>query len=77
MAKNNYIGRSRGVSRLYAHLILVTKYRLPAINDVMKIYLQKTSRELCEKWQCECIEVNGEEDHLHMNVSLRTANAVK
>ena len=66
MAKNSYIARSRGVSRLYAHLILVTKYRKPAINNEMKIYLQKISVELCQKWQCECIEVNGEEDHLHL-----------
>ena len=29
-------------------------------------YLQKISVELCQKWQCECIEVNGEENHLHV-----------
>ncbi len=29
-------------------------------------YLQKTSVELCKKWQAECIEVNGEENHLHV-----------
>ncbi len=66
MSKNNYIARSRGVSRLYAHLILVTKYRLPTMSDEMKAFLQEIAKELCQKWQCECIEVNGEEDHLHL-----------
>lgn len=66
MPKNNYIARSRGVSRLYAHLILVTKYRLPTMNEEMRTYLQKIAQELCQKWQCECLEVNGEEDHLHL-----------
>ena len=28
--------------------------------------LDKISSELCQKWQCECIEANGEEDHLHL-----------
>ncbi|MGB5632005.1 MAG: IS200/IS605 family transposase, partial [Waterburya sp.] len=28
--------------------------------------LQQLSVELCHKWQCDCIEVNGEEDHLHV-----------
>ena len=66
MPKNNYIARSRGVSRLYAHLILVTKYRLPTMSEEMKTYLQKIAQDLCQKWQCECLEVNGEEDHLHL-----------
>ncbi len=66
MPKNNYIPRSRGVSRLYAHLILVTKYRLPTMSNEMIAFLQEISKELCQKWQCECIEVNGEEDHLHL-----------
>ncbi len=66
MPKNNYIARSRGVSRLYAHLILVTKYRLPTMSEEMMTYLQEIAHDLCQKWQCECLEVNGEEDHLHL-----------
>ena len=49
MPKNNYIARSRGVSRLYAHLILVTKYRLPTMSDEMRTYLQEIAAELCQK----------------------------
>lgn len=66
MPKNNYIARSRGVSSLYAHLVLVTKYRRASMSPKMLTRLKEISVELCEKWQCECIEVNGEEDHLHL-----------
>lgn len=64
--QNKYIARSRGVSRLYGHLILVTKYRLPTMSLEMSQFIQQSSIELCQKWQCECIEANGEEDHLHL-----------
>ena len=66
MSNSKYLPRSRGVSRLYAHLVLGTKYRLDTMSPKMIEYLQKTSVELCQKWQAECIEVNGEENHLHV-----------
>lgn len=66
MSHSKYLPRSRGVSRLYAHLVLVTKYRLDTMSPKMIEYLQQVSVELCQKWQSECIEVNGEENHLHV-----------
>ena len=66
MSHSQYLPRSRGVSRLYAHLVLVTKYRLDIMSPKMIEYLQQISVELCQKWQAECIEVNGEENHLHV-----------
>ena len=66
MSKASYIGRSRGVSRLYAHLVLVTKYRNDVISPDILFRLQELSAELCQKWQCDCIDANGEEDHLHV-----------
>ena len=66
MSKTSYIGRSRGVSRLYAHLILVTKYRNNVITPEILFRLQQLSVELCQKWQCDCVDANGEEDHLHV-----------
>lgn len=66
MPHSKYLPRSRGVSRLYAHLVLVTKYRLDTMSPKMIEYLQQTSVESCQKWQVECIEVNGEENHLHI-----------
>ena len=66
MTKSSYIARSRGVSRLYAHLVLVTKYRNNVITPDILLRLQELSVELCQKWQCDCIDANGEEDHLHV-----------
>ena len=66
MTKSSYIARSRGVSRLYAHLVLVTKYRNDVITPDLLLRLQELSVELCQKWQCDCIDANGEEDHLHV-----------
>lgn len=66
MSKTSYIARSRGVSRLYAHLVLVTKYRNNVITPDILLRLQQLSVELCQKWQCDCIDANGEEDHLHV-----------
>ena len=47
MSKTTYIARSRGVSRLYAHLVIVTKYRQDVINPDILLRLQQLSVELC------------------------------
>ncbi|MBD2073344.1 IS200/IS605 family transposase [Phormidium sp. FACHB-592] len=66
MPTNRYIARSRGVSRLYAHLVLTTKFRLKVIPPAMLQRLQAIMADLCTKWQCELLECNGEADHLHL-----------
>jgi len=66
MNNNSYIARSRGVSRLYGHLILITKYRLKTMSPEMTNFIQQSSVDLCNKWQCHCIDANGTEDHLHL-----------
>jgi putative transposase len=58
--------RSRGVSRLYAHLVLTTKYRRKVITQPMLERMGEIMRDLCEKWQCECLEFNGEPDQVHL-----------
>jgi putative transposase len=66
MTKSRYIARSRGVSRLYAHLVLTTKFRLKVMPPEILQRLQEVMVDLCKKWQCELLECNGEEDHLHL-----------
>lgn len=66
MPRNSYIARSRGVSRLYAHLVLTTKYRYDVIHPKMLQRLKEIVKDLCEKWQCDLIECNGEPNHLHV-----------
>ena len=68
MSKNydDLISSARSVSSLKAHLVLVPKYRRPLFNDEMLIRLEKIVKDLLAKWNCRCIEVNGEKDHLHV-----------
>ena len=64
--KERYIARSRGVSSLHAHLVLTCKYRKSKITGSILVRLKEITQDLCDKWQCECIEVNGEPNHLHL-----------
>ena len=48
------------------HLVLVTKYRKQCFTDEMLDRLQVLCRDLCEKWDVELIEFNGEADHVHL-----------
>lgn len=64
--KQRYIARSRGVSKLYAHLVITNKYRHQLITEPMLDRLKEITQDLCDKWQCECIEVDGESEHLHL-----------
>lgn len=62
----DYNPRSRGVSRLYAHLVLTPKYRRRVITQEMLERLGELVEELCVKWRCELLEFNGEADHVHI-----------
>ena len=48
------------------HLVLVTKYRRKVINSQIKAKLQEIFTDLLVKWECELLEFNGEEDHVHL-----------
>jgi putative transposase len=64
--KREYKPRSRGVSSLYAHLVLTTKYHYGVMTEPMLKRLKEIIKELCGKWQCEYIEGNGEPNHFHL-----------
>ena len=56
----------RAISDLKAHLVLTTKYRRKVFTRAMIERLQAIVRELCCKWDCKMIEVNGEQDYIHL-----------
>jgi len=64
--KREHKPRSRGVSNLHAHLVLTTKYRYNVITEPMLERLKEILKELCEKWQCDYVEGNGEPNHFHL-----------
>lgn len=61
-----YKSHSRAVSNLKAHLVLTTKYRRKVITAAMLKRLGEIFNDLCQKWGCEVMEFNGEEDHVHL-----------
>ena len=66
MSVKKFIRTARSVSDLKAHLVLTTKYRKKIITSPILKRMEKVIRDFCEKWNCECIEFNGEADHVHL-----------
>lgn len=64
--KEDFISRARGVSDLKAHLVLTTKYRRKVFTGEMINRLHEILKELLKKWDCEVVDFNGAEDHVHL-----------
>ena len=62
----SYKSSGRSVCDLKAHLVLVTKYRRKFISPAMLERLAQLMQHICQKWGCQCIEFNGEADHVHL-----------
>jgi putative transposase len=54
------------------HIVFVTKYRRKVIPEML-IYLDKAFAEILTAWNCELIEFGGEEDHVHLLISIKPA----
>lgn len=52
--------------KLTYHLVIVTKYRHKYIDTKIMDRLVEITKNLFEKWNCDLIEMNGEEDHIHI-----------
>lgn len=64
--KDDLISSGRAISDLKAHLVLTTKYRRKVFDQEILIFWVNTVSDLCQKWDCKLIEVNGESDHIHI-----------
>lgn len=51
---------------LQYHLVLVTKYRNPVLQGVVKESVYATIRQICKDKGCKILELNGEADHIHL-----------
>lgn len=54
----------------FVHLVLITKYRKNAINKKILRRIEELIRETCLQMQSELLEFNGEDDHVHLLVSV-------
>lgn len=58
------------VYKLNYHLVLVSKCRRKCFNGDMLDRLKVIITELCQKWEVELLELNGEADHVHLLLDL-------
>lgn len=58
------------------HLVFVTKYRRDVLTSTMLDRLKEIFDETCKQMDCELLEFGGEDDHVHMMVSVHPKVAV-
>lgn len=57
------------VFQLHVHLVFVTKYRKSVFSKPILDSLKSIFAKVCNDFEAELIEVNGEEDHVHLLVN--------
>ena len=66
---NSYLKKRHSVSQLVVHLVFTTKYRRKLFDDYMIQQLHDSFISACEKLECDLLEMDGEEDHVHLLIS--------
>ena len=68
MNKSEEYNKNRhAVYKLQYHLVVVTKYRHPVIEEQLKDRLIDISYDIIEnRWKSEIIEINTDKDHIHI-----------
>lgn len=51
---------------LQYHMVFVTKYRKPVLEGPVKVLVYQTIRDICEEKGLTILELNGEQDHVHI-----------
>jgi putative transposase len=64
------------VYKNHVHLVFVTKYRRDVLTKTMLERLNEIFTETCEQMDCELLEHNGEDDHVHLMVAVHPKIAV-
>lgn len=68
MSESEEYNKNRhAVYKLRYHLVVVTKYRHPVIEELLKDRLIDISYDIIEnRWKSEIIEINTDKDHIHI-----------
>ncbi|SDJ93884.1 putative transposase [Actinopolyspora mzabensis] len=61
---------------MHAHLVFVTKYRHPVFTDTHLRRMHEVMRQVCEDFETELEEFNGEANHVHLLVNFPPKVAV-
>jgi putative transposase len=54
---------------LHTHLVFVTKFRHKVFGDRHLTRLEEIMRAVCTHFECELVEFNGENNHVHLLVN--------
>jgi len=67
MEKSSEIRTGRHcVFKLHVHLVFVTKYRQKVFTDKILKDLEVIFRDVCQNFETELVEMNGEEDYIEL-----------
>lgn len=66
---SDYQRKRHSVSKLVVHLVFTTKYRQKLFDGYMIQQLKEAFVSACDKLECELLEMDGEQDHVHLLVS--------
>jgi putative transposase len=64
------------VSAMHVHLVFVTKYRTNVFNEAMLRRCEDIMIEVCDSFEAELREFNGDHDHVHLLVHYPPKTAV-
>jgi len=54
------------VFNMHIHLVFVTKYRHAVFSKEMLLYLKNIFNSICDDFESDLIEFDGEKDHVHL-----------
>ncbi|WP_103542771.1 IS200/IS605 family transposase [Streptomyces sp. SM1] len=64
------------IFRMHVHLVFVTKYRHSVFGDRHLTRCEEIMRAVCEDFEAELVEFNGENNHVHLLVNFPPKVAV-
>lgn len=66
---HDYLRKRHSVTKLVVHLVFTTKYRKKLFDRYMIQQLKEAFESSCEKLECDLLEVDGEQDHVHLLIA--------
>ena len=66
---DDHLKKRHSVSKLVVHLVFTTKYRRKLFTGIMIEQLREAFESACAKLECELIEMDGEQDHVHLLIA--------
>jgi putative transposase len=54
---------------MHVHLVFVTKYRRKVFTKEIMTHLEKIFSHVCQRFQSELVQCDGENDHVHLLIN--------